>query len=261
MHGLILAGFSNTCYDDNHALSLAGFMNLNNGYASHWQIAGGVNASRKKARGLQLAGIANINADTLHGSQIAGVLNVARRTVGLQIGLINVADSVTKGSFGFLSFVRKGVHQLEISTNETFAYNAVLRTGSHKFYTALYAGMQPYSGASAIQYYGYGIGYNVKLSKKSNLNLDLSSHQLVRDFNFNSYNPYARFDVTYEYFIGKKIAITAGPSIAALGNSLSTWNTVPSYEAVLPNINTYQQNIGNYNYTYWFGAKAGIRFF
>lgn len=259
--GLIIAGFSNTCYADNNAVALAGFMNISNGNATQWQIAGGINATRKKAIGLQLAGIANINNDTVHGTQISGILNVARRTVGLQIGLINVADSVTKGSFGLLSFVRKGVHQLEFSTNETFAYNAALRTGSHKFYTALYAGLQPYSGAKTIQYYGYGIGYNARLSKKSNLNLDLSSHQLVRNFNFNSYNPYARFDVTYEYFLGKKIALTAGPSMVALGNSLSTWNTIPNYEDVLPSINVYEQTVGDYNFTYWFGAKVGIRFF
>ncbi|MES1157813.1 MAG: caspase family protein [Haliangium ochraceum] len=119
------------------------------------QLAGGANVSYRgsRSRGLQLAGGANI-ADTFQGTQIAvfnfggdvtgaqvGVVNIARKVRGAQIGVVNVAEDMDGASFGLVTFVRNGIHDLDLSVSEVGAPILSGVLGARHFYTRLGVGL------------------------------------------------------------------------------------------------------------------------
>jgi hypothetical protein len=57
------------------------------------QVAGIGNFARKKLSGVQIGGIINFSNRETNGVQIAGVINYSKKLRGLQIGLINIADT------------------------------------------------------------------------------------------------------------------------------------------------------------------------
>jgi hypothetical protein len=56
--------------------------------------------------------------------QIAGVFNYSKKLKGVQIGLINIADTSEGYSIGLINIVLKGYHKLSFSANEILNVNA-----------------------------------------------------------------------------------------------------------------------------------------
>ena len=96
-----------------------------------------MNVALHRSTGAQVSGLMNICGGDIYGAQISGLLNFGTRVHGSQIGVFNFSDSVAGVPVGFLSFVRKGYHQLEISANESFPLNLALRTGVRQFYNEI----------------------------------------------------------------------------------------------------------------------------
>ena len=58
-------------------------------------------------------GVANITkGDPIEGVQVSGILNYTRIPKGIQVGLINIADSSDGYSIGLINIVRKGYHKI-----------------------------------------------------------------------------------------------------------------------------------------------------
>lgn len=116
--GLAAAGIANIVGDSSKGLVAAGIANLG-----------------KAHRGAAISGVVNLAKD-VDGIQIAGVLNAAKRVKGMQIGLINLADTMTGVPIGLISLVRKGgYHTLELALSEPGAVQAHLILGVPQFYT------------------------------------------------------------------------------------------------------------------------------
>lgn len=148
------------------AMQIAGLTNLSGSALRGGQIAGIANLTRGGFEGLQIGGIANVARGDVRGLQIAGVTNMAYDLTGTQIGLVNIAGDVTGAQIGLVNyarrvrgtqvglvdiaadgdgaapiglvtFVKNGIHEVELTTNEalTPVLSGVL--GTRHFYTRL----------------------------------------------------------------------------------------------------------------------------
>lgn len=267
-----VAGIANLVKDTVTAFQLGGIANLNNSYTRGVQLAGIYNQA-KNVLGTQLAGIANV-ADTLSGSQIAGLVNIGRvvngfqlsgllnragKVNGSQFGFINVADSISGVPIGFLSFVKKGYHKVEIACDENLLGTLSFRTGVDKFHNIFIGGMQ-IAGGRSLWTLGYGLGSALHLGKKWFLDLDLTAQQLYLNNSDFTYSMLTKAFVGIEYRFGKNFSIAAGPTL----NWYSTENTDPALDPVWDRIN--QRTIlnavdGSYTNRLWIGGKLALRFF
>ena len=148
--GVQLGGLANTSSGDYRGGQVGGIANLTRGNFEGVQVGGVANVARGNVVGAQVAGISNLSGD-LTGAQIGvvniggdvtgaqiGVVNIARRVRGTQIGLVDIAtEGDAAAPIGLITFVREGIHELELTTNEalTPVLSGVL--GTRHFYTRL----------------------------------------------------------------------------------------------------------------------------
>lgn len=177
--GSQFAGISNHVGKDLQGLQMAGILNKSGSFSGA-QLSGVINLA-KAAKGVQIAGIYNF-ADTLRGTQISGILNKAKYVKGHQVGLINVAESISGISFGLINFIKKGYKRIEFSTDELFPVNLSLKTGVPHFYTILTAGMQTgvFDDESAFYTFGFGLGTSRKLSKALNFDFTVINRHITK---------------------------------------------------------------------------------
>lgn len=225
--GVQVSGISNVAIKDVNRMQISGISNVGKNIGGA-QIAGIVNTSAGTVKGIQIAGIANggrvvkagqiagimnVASDTVSGVQIAGILNFAKFNKGLQLGLINISDTVSGVSVGLLNLVWKGYNKIELYTSEVLYMSFRIKLGTRKFYNIFGAGMQSFAKGS-VWGYTYGMGGVIRLGKsKNDLNIELNLTDLQnrsewgQDINLN-----VRFNVHYAQHITKRLKIFAGPT-------------------------------------------------
>lgn len=266
--GFQAAGFMNVAPKSNKLSQAAGFLNVADtammqaaGFANVARVSGpqvaGFSNSAKTVTGIQAAGFIN-TAKTVTGAQVAGFINVAKNVKGSQIGFINVADTVSGASIGFLSFVKSGIHEFELSSNEAVAVNAAFRTGTRHFYNVLSVGVHPVPGQYVFTA-GYGIGHRFIFGEKSALDLELNGYQVYLGKWFQN-NSQGRLQLSYSFKPAKHVSFFAGASYnvnvydatvlpeASFAGQLAPWTT-----------QSFTQN--DYKINLWPGFQAGIRLF
>jgi hypothetical protein len=273
VRGIQLAGLHNHVLDTVHALQAAGISNYVKGKFSGMQIGGVYNHAADTIKGMQIAGVANFSKQKNHGVQIAGVGNVANRKMngvqiagvfnyakhlkGVQIGLINVADSSDGYSIGLLNFVRKnGYHKLSISTNEVTNVNVAIKSGSQKMYSAIYAGAN-LSNNEKIFSFGLGLGKDIKISKQIFLNTEISSLSLYAG-TWDYINLQNKFALNLQWRVTKGFAVYAGPSFSILVSDQTTavnGYKFPAYNNALQTFDFSTRAKG------WIGFTAGVNIF
>jgi len=233
-----MAGFANVAKGDVNWGQAAGFANYGNSVKG-FQVAGFANVSKNEVSGgqisgfanygktggkYQLSGYANIAKEEINGIQLS-TSNYAKKVKGYQIGLINVSDTVESGlPIGLFSFVKKGFHRFEVSTNDVFYISAAYKMGVRKLYNSIRLGYD-FSENLAI---GYGIGSQFKINNKFYFNLDLSSDfiletnsidlQMSTDLTFESstYNYIGtlnKLNAYFDYNLTQHFSIFMGPSL------------------------------------------------
>jgi hypothetical protein len=179
--GIQVSGFSNVVTADATAVQLAGFVNVVKGKTNGAQLAGFINVSTNDTKGIQVAGFTNISIGDLEGVQAAGFFNYAKKLKGVQLGVINYCDTIEKGiPIGVISIVKHGYKAFDFGADETFYLNASFLTGVNHFYNKFSVSARP-GGSHFYWSYGYGVGSNFEISKKFDLNIELSSHQIMVD--------------------------------------------------------------------------------
>ncbi len=259
--GVQLAGLINNNIDTSHAVELAGLMNVNVKNSTAPQIAGLLNVGVGNVKGLQLSGLLNVGVKEVNGVQISGLVNYATILHGSQVGFLNISDSCSGVPIGFMSIVRNGYHQLEISADETYPLNASFRTGVRSFYNIFTAGLKELEPDSNVWSFGYGLGSAIKLGRTWDLNLELTMNQPIRNNELNNFNPLTKFNLTFEKRFSKYFAIAGGPSF----NFFYADTTDPEYSDFLSKIppskviDTSKHN--EYLATSWIGGRFALRFF
>lgn len=278
MQGMQAAGFVNICADTVTGASIAGYVNVckvhqaglmlsgainyahykNNGA----QIAGLVNHADTSARNVQIAGLINVNGKGVSTTQIAGLINYTKHLNGLQLGFLNYADTVSGGvPIGFLSIVRTGVHQIELSFDELLFLNASFRTGTRQFHNIFTSGVSVLGGKKLMWTFGYGAGTSAKLSKHINLDIDLTANHISKGkFNQSNTN-LAKLYLGLEIAASKNFKVAFGPTFNVYVADTKGPKYGELYDDIAP-YSLFSHNYSNgYNVKGWVGGKIALRFF
>jgi hypothetical protein len=203
---------------------------------------------------MQMAGIANINNNSMVGLQAAGILNYTKHLKGLQLGLINIADTSDGYSIGLITIVRKGYHKITLSTNEVLNTNLAIKTGNAKLYNILLVGVNAGNDEKSFSY-GYGIGHEIKAGKWLTVNPELTTQYLYLG-NWDYTNQLSKLQVLATVKLAKGIAIFGGPSFAVYYSDQP--QAVKGYKYLVPHESYHTYDLWNNNVTGWFGWTAGI---
>ncbi len=189
--GIQLAGFVNTAWSEskshqfsgfanfaktNSGSQLSGFINTTSKELKGVQVVGFVNYA-KILKGVQIAGFVNVAFKEMHGVQISPFINYAGKLNGIQLGLINICDTVESGiNVGLISFVRKGMHDLEINYSESMPANLLFKTGTNRFYNILALG---YHFDLPIWSLGYGFGTRHQYKNGLFTGIEVQANQIL----------------------------------------------------------------------------------
>jgi hypothetical protein len=256
-----LAGFANITTGEVEGVQAAGFLNYSLKKMQNVQVAGFGNISTSETEGLQLAGFSNISTGNLKGVQISGFLNVANNVDGLQLGIVNIADTINRGvPVGLLSIVRNGFREFELSFSEGLNTQVAFKIGVDKFYNIFAAGIQ-FLGTGYSWAYGYGIGTHLHKTENSKTQLELMSYHINEGEAYtNVYNGLQQIRLTFTKKVGNHLGIFAGPTL----NLLITDNREHGgtrFESDFAPYKMVSRSGKNTTLEGWLGVSAGIRIY
>lgn len=214
VRGVQVAGINNLVLNKVQGVQLAGIDNRAPDSSQVIQISGIDNYLGKDSRGFQLAGCWNVAGDRFKGVQLSGLVNYAVNMQGMQIGVINVNNSIQGTPVGFLSFSKKGLHQFEMATNEFLPFQIGFKTGVNHFYNSLFISNRITSDF-ALFGIGYGLGTSVKIGERHRVFFDLQNQQLFNRFKVDE-NYLHRLTVSYQFQWREKFALAVGPALNIL---------------------------------------------
>lgn len=236
--GMQLSGFANVALDTvdgfqgagylNYSKGstngqLSGFANVSTGDVSGIQGSGFTNVTIGDMKGVQASGFANVTTGTQKGVQVSGFANYARKLRGVQLGVVNVADTVEKGiPVGFLSFVRNGYKVIQIGGNETLFCEISFKTGVRRFYNILSVGATIRNNTITWGY-GYGIGTLIPVGRRMDISLEGISYQINEDTWYTDHmNMLNRMNLSLSCNITRTISAYAGGSwnVQVTGNEI-----------------------------------------
>ncbi len=265
--GVQASGILNANRGSLDGAQLAGVVNVNGGSAAGFQAAGVANINGGPSRGAQVAGVLNFSKEEHNGVQIAGIFNQAKRVRGTQIGLINVADTVTGATIGVFNFVKNGYNKWEIFGSEGLYANIGFRFGSRKFHTIVAVGAQPSNDATqCLLAYGAGFGSRLPLSQNMALHLDLMAHHINEGYETytDKLNLLNQFKAHVEFKLAEHLRLFAGPTFNVMVSNFRAPNGAYGSQLVKNTFfdETYSENKERdpVNVKMWVGFNAGIRF-
>lgn len=277
VEGMQAAGFVNTTWGSLKGAQFAGYVNVVKNNVEGAQFAGFVNAVLNSMRGFQAAGFCNYTGGVMTGTQLSGGVNITRGELkgtqigfmnfashvhGTQIGFMNFTDSINGIPVGFLSFVNKGYHKIEIETDELLPVNLAFRTGVDAFHNILSAGMNPSSGDTMLWNFGYGFGTSRRLTKKTTIDFDITSSQMVKGRNFDKINLVNRASLGADVKLSGKLSLALAFTFNAQVTNSNYENYPNIFTWTRPDVfNTTTYPAAHLDLAFWWGFKAGLRFF
>ncbi|MFA6087721.1 MAG: hypothetical protein WC743_25400 [Mucilaginibacter sp.] len=204
--GIQLAGLANINGRANGALHVAGLLNIYD-EAKAVTIAGLANLGHNNSH-VQVAGILNKTGGT-SVFQLSGFMNVAKRVKGIQVGMVNIADT-SDYAIGILNFIKNGEKSIAVSTDETMFMQVNFRSGGRILYTVLGAGYKP--GTERMRYQlNLGIGAHLIDHPRFYFNTEFTT-SIITDFKENHYQMNS-LKALPGIKLNKHIKLFAGPSL------------------------------------------------
>ncbi|MCD0489214.1 carboxypeptidase-like regulatory domain-containing protein [Pedobacter sp. MC2016-14] len=253
VNGAEIAGLFNINRFNSGYLQLAGVFNLVGGTVKGLQLAGINNRALDTVKGLQVSAFANKAEGTVKGLQLAALNNEARKLQGIQIGLVNVADTSEGASIGLVNIIRNGFYKVGLSANQTLNTNVSLSTGTHQFYTIIHAGVNVNSGIR-MKGMGIGVGHDFMFNDRVYLSAVLD-YQIYGEQNFHQNWKLGKLLLTAQ--LSKNISLFAGPTFRKY-----TYGIPYDFAAAAADPAAYNENVmarGKPS-KYAFGWEAGIAF-
>ena len=253
--GLQIAGFNNKVNGPLTGVQLGGIYNKVNGNVSGLQIAGAVNVVEQRAEGLQLSGLYNITRAEVKGMQISSVFNYTKKLSGVQLAIINIADSSDGYGIGLVN-ISRNYHQLSVYTDEMATINLAFRSGNKKLYSIINAGYRPDNHHKLFSF-GFGFGREMELSKKFSVSPE-AIWQYVYTGSWKDMNDMIRVNLDLRYRVNKWVSVFAGPSLAAYTPHQDY--AVTGYQFPVPT--EHYSRFGLWNRTQgWIGWHVGVNLF
>jgi hypothetical protein len=256
VNGAEIGGIFNLDKKDVQYAQVAGVVNLVGGNMKGVQVGGVQNTVLNNASGVQIGGVVNYTKGAFTGVQVSGLVNYTKRLKGVQIGVINIADSSSGYSIGLINVVLHGYHKLAVYANEVTPFNLAFKTGNHKLYSILLGGANPDTGSRVFSF-GYGIGTERRLGKQFSLNIE-GSTQYVYLGSWEYTNLLTRAAVSLNWKLGKNIALFAGPVFSMYQSDQDA--SFHQYRHTIPGDAYKTFSLGG-NRTGWLGWQAGIHLF
>jgi hypothetical protein len=185
---------------------LVGFVNFAKGTHESLHL-GFINWNQINFSGCQI-GYVNYNGGKVKGAQI-GFINRSASLHGVQLGFVNIIDSLTSGiPLGLFSFIRKGGYRaIETSVTEMFPLNISYKMGVKKLYTNYTFSYN--SNLEGKLTYGIGLGSILSLDRNIYFNPEVMMQNKLLEGNPILYS----LGLHTGYRIYKKIHANCGPSI------------------------------------------------
>lgn len=254
--GIQMGGVANYAGDFVYGIQMGGLYNQVAAGFTGTQMAGVANYTLGAFKGIQMAGIANINNSTFTGIQMAGIFNYTKHLKGLQLGLINIADTSDGYSIGLITIVKNGYHKVTVSSNEVLNTNIALKSGNAKLYNILMVGVNA-GNDNKLFSYGYGVGHEIKLGNRFTVNPELTSQYLYLG-SWHYTNILNKVQVLATIKLMPKVSLFAGPSFSVYYSDQTT--QVKGYKLNIPSSGYHAFDMGSDKVTGWFGWSVGVSF-
>jgi hypothetical protein len=253
VNGVEIGGLFNINKMNAQYLQLAGLFNLVGGNVTGLQLAGAHNRAMDTVKGAQLATFINKAESVVAGVQISALNNSAHKLKGLQIGLVNTADTSEGASIGLINVIGNGFYKVGLSATDLMNTNISLTTGTHNFYSKLSIGANMSPG-NKLYAFGLGIGHDFMLDKKLYLSAE-GDYLIANAGSWDDRLIQAKLLVNLQ--LSKHISIMAGPVFNSYNRSNSF--PIPGYKNVTK-IPPYPNNIIGHQVRSWVGWEAGLAF-
>jgi hypothetical protein len=262
MDGVQSAGVTNINFGHVNGVQTAGAVNITFDSSETVQVAGVMNVNIRKMTGASIAGLVNVSTAEVDGAQIATLVNIAGHSKGLQLGLVNISDSVSGIAIGLLSFSRKGYHKLELWGDEVIQTQLSFRTGVQWFHNIFTAGTDLTRREDKLWCFGYGIGSSVDMGEKWKFTADVLSQVILKAGRVEDAPQLISLYAGIERMLGKHLSVGLGPA----GRMMIRTNTGNSeYAALQQKLIPYTMASGTFGngteFTIWAGGKLTIKFF
>lgn len=239
-------------------VQIAGILNTSNVKIHGVQIAG-ISNFASSTKGVQLSGFMNFSSGNVSGMQIAGIINKAKVLNGVQLGIINIADSVENGlQFGLFNIVKNGYRAFELTTNETYAFDFLYKTGGKKLYSILNIAVDKNEVGA-----GYGLGLVQPMFNNLSASVDgISTAMLFSNDTENIYQGQKtsiRIALNYDFY--KHLGLTSGVSFNFFNPYHDSENSSSGNELTFSgnSNNLITQSIETNQKAAWIGWFVGIR--
>jgi len=254
--GIQGAGFINYAGGVTEGLQVAGFANYSDSILNGSQIAGYGNYAEDKINGFQIAGFGNLSNSTVNGGQISAFINRAKRVNGVQIGIINISDTLKGFPIGLVNIIKSGYVRHEIMSADFMAINYSFKSGIQHFYTIWRGSYSERSNQSILGAgFGFGSSFNILEDKLStDINVVSSFVYIEPPANNPSFNLHNKFEWNLSYNVFKWLEIFGGASF----NYYLTDNLAKtSIQDYVPK--TARDVYSNVTADSWIGWQVGLR--
>lgn len=262
VRGFQASGMLNLSFGELKGFQGSGVGNLAMANSNGVQVSGIANANLGNFSGFQGSGVLNVAGGRMEGAQVSGFLNVADQVDGVQVGLLNVADSFESGiPVGFLSIVSNGYNHVEAWGSEVFQANLSAKLGVSSFYNIFSVGKQ-FGGSHDLWGLGYGVGTYLPIKDRWGVNIDLMAYDVNKtDELLEETNLLNTLKLNANYQLGD-FEIFAGPTVNLLitdENDGQADGTRALRNDIGPDALRETTNNGNH-FKSWIGANVGIRY-
>lgn len=239
----------------------AGFLNINTNKLNGIQTAGFMNIQSDSIHGMQVAGFMNMSTSNVQGVQLAGFLNMAKNVKGVQIGVINISDSIESGiPIGLINIVRNGYRVTEVETNNNFYTSASYKMGVKRFYSIFSIGFKSQNNKQ-IWAPGFGVGTYFDLGSGAGLNIDaITYHVNEDDWWTNKLNELNTLKLNGSYQLFDHLSIYGGVSVNVLVSQIKDNEGNPGGGLIKTPNAFYDEIHKNTHVAIFPGWNVGLRF-
>lgn len=212
--GFQMAGIWNITQANFTGARLAGLFNITRQKSVGFQAAGLFNHSKDSVNGISIAGLFNNVSGKTSGVQVAGLFNKTKILRGIQLSVLNVADTVEGGmSIGLINIVKKGGHsEWELSFSDYQNIGISFKHGTRVFYNIYNIGFNV--NADKLWSAGFGFGHLQKISSRFNFQPEaIVNTYFPSDFKEYKRTLSYRLKLGVSYNLSDNISVSAAPSI------------------------------------------------
>lgn len=253
--GVQAAGIANIAKGEVEGSQLANIGNMAKS-VSGVQVAGIYNLSLDEAK-TQVAGIFN-SAANVRGVHISGLVNRAK-AVGTQIGFINIADSCSGASIGFVNIVKNGYHQFELGTDDMLMASFSYRSGVKKLHTIIGASIKPDNSSTVTWGTTFGLGTSCNLSPRTLFDTELLYSQIVCNDKFSHDNKLFRAYLGIDHHLYGKLSLAVGVTANALVYETTNPDNVHHMEQLVPYTIISEKVNDTKHLAGWIGGRVAFR--